>query len=660
MFQILTEIKDFIPTAGGATTSDPTGLYISEQTTGLWRLDLETLDSKLFLDLSQPIQEMKSVATRRKWKKGPFKHLKPKDFATGLADERGVLGFAFHPQYDENRKIYVYYTLASDRQELDHYNVVSEFTLDHANKVWQEKEFLRFPSRQFNHNGGCLAFGSRDGYLYIGVGDGGGRDDAHGAVVVPGEEMSLLDIPDEISGAKAYLGNAQDLTTYEGSILRIDVDDHSESNSLPYSIPPTNPLVGVRVEDFPPALRMYFAGDSLKREIWAWGLRNPWKFSFGPEGRLFVADVGQDLVEEIDIVEGDGNYGWRIMEGQRIFHRPLYEFFQSLDLVKDIVRPILTHGRDSSQPVLGNSVVGGYVYQGSDIPRLREAPFYIYGDYKNSLGYAQVLYGVQSREGRWGSLEDPQSGHPGILGVLRGEKIHSFAQGPQQELYILSQVSRQISATQGRSQSLKSSVMRLRTIISAPIDFSKKRLLGFTKLFDPLFDVPTLSPPQASALMNRARTIAQFMTSSSLRRSEKGQPSSPKIHIAVLGRNGDLWTESMADAWRGSLPIAIAKANTALSFSSDENALTSRSVGFLSQPGEDLWQIGTSLPGELVEFPGGIPLYQDGRLVGALGVSGDAVDVDEVIASGASLGYEPREDIRIDNVSQGKIPYLKK
>jgi glucose/arabinose dehydrogenase/uncharacterized protein GlcG (DUF336 family) len=658
MFQLLTEVKDFIPTAGGAIASDPTGLYLAEQNTGLWRLDLDNRELKLFLDLSQPFQDMKTIAAKKKWKKGPFRHLRPKDFQAGLADERGVLGFAFHPRYNENGRLYVYYSTASDRPEFDHYNLVSEFTIDHDNRLVREKTLLRLPYTQFNHNGGCLAFGPRDGYLYIGVGDGGGRDDAHGAIVAPGEEISLLDVPHEISGAKAYLGNAQDLTTYQGSILRIDVDHRSETPDLPYSIPPTNPLVNAKVEDFPPALRMYFAGESLKRELWAWGLRNPWKFSFGPEGRLFVADVGQDLVEEIDIVEGGGNYGWRIMEGHRIFHRPLYEFFHSLGLVADIIRPILTHGRDNNQPILGNSVIGGYVYQGSDIPRLREAPFYIYGDYKNSLGYAQVLYGVESREGRWGSLEDPQSGHPGILGVLQGESIHSFAQGPYKELYILSQVTRKDSSTQGASKSPHLPTMRLRKIISAPVDFSKKRLLGATKIFQPLFDTPTLSFEQASALLHRARTIAQFMTTSQLRRSEEGQASSPKIHVAVLGRNGDLWTESMADAWRGSLAIAIAKANTALSFSSDENALTSRSVGFLSQPGQDLWQIGTSMPGELVEFPGGVPLYQNKRLVGALGVSGDAIDVDERIAGYSSFGYEPSPAIRIDTVTQGKIPYL--
>ena len=136
------------------------------------------------------------------------------------------------------------------------------------------------------------------------------------------------------------------------------------------------------------------------------------------------------------------------------------------------------------------------------------------------------------------------------------------------------------------------------------------------------------------------------------------------MHIFVLDRRGDvLGRRSMNDAWLGSVSIARAKAYTALAFSSDQNALSSRSIGALSQPGGPLWQIGNSnrehdLPG-LIEFPGGLPLYKHGTLVGGIGVSGDGVEEDENVAEAGASGFEPIKSIRVDTVTNGGVPYTK-
>ena len=143
-----------------------------------------------------------------------------------------------------------------------------------------------------------------------------------------------------------------------------------------------------------------------------------------------------------------------------------------------------------------------------------------------------------------------------------------------------------------------------------------------------------------------------------------GQKQMTRMHIMVCNRGGSVvGRRSMTDAWHGSVSIATAKAYTAMSFSSNENALTSRSIGALSQPGGPLWQIGNSNRGlfqpGLIEFPGGLPLYKDGQLVGGIGVSGDGVDEDEAVAKAGAAGFLPPEKIRIDTVTNAGVPYVK-
>ena len=147
-----------------------------------------------------------------------------------------------------------------------------------------------------------------------------------------------------------------------------------------------------------------------------------------------------------------------------------------------------------------------------------------------------------------------------------------------------------------------------------------------------------------------------------LRVSADGKKQPTRMHIVVVDRGGRVVGQrSMADAWLGSIAIARAKAFTALAFSSDENALTTRSLGPLTQPGGPLWNIGNSngADGGLIEFPGGIPLYHDGKLVGGIGVSGDGVEEDENVAEAGAKGYDAPKAIRVDTVTNNGVPYTK-
>ncbi len=227
-------------------------------------------------------------------------------------DERGLLGLAFHPNYASNGRFFVYYSAPPTQSSENHISVVAEYSVSDAGPNLAqsfETRLLAFSQPQFNHNGGELAFGP-DGMLYIASGDGGGANDQHGPI-----------------------GNGQNLDTLLGKILRIDVD--SPDGNL---IPDDNPFVGVDGRD----------------EIWAYGLRNPWRFSFDSEtGRLFCADVGQNRIEEVNIIERGGNYGWRIMEGSDCFN-------PSNCRSDGLILPIAeyTHGANRI------SVTGGHVYRG--------------------------------------------------------------------------------------------------------------------------------------------------------------------------------------------------------------------------------------------------------------------------------------------------------
>lgn len=252
--------------------------------------------------------------------------------------EQGLLGLAFHPSFSENGYFYVDYTADSPRRTIiARYSV----TLDDPNEADKNSEEVLLEVEQpfANHNGGQITFGP-DGYLYIALGDGGSAGDP--------------------------LGNGQNRSTLLGSILRIDVD--STSGVANYGIPSDNPFVDNT--------------EGYREEIYAYGLRNPWRFSFDPEsGWLWAADVGQNRIEEIDIIEKGKNYGWNIMEGS-LCYSPSEGCNQTgLEL------PIWEYGHG-----LGNSVTGGFVYRGSKLTDLIGA--YIYGDYGSGRIWALRFDGI--------------------------------------------------------------------------------------------------------------------------------------------------------------------------------------------------------------------------------------------------------------------------
>jgi glucose/arabinose dehydrogenase len=298
--------------------------------------------------------------------------LQPGDFLDiqGLVkfdgQEEGLLGLAFHPDYSTNRLFYVNYT--RDLGVLQ--TIIAEYqTLaadpNHADP--SSARILLIENQPFpNHKGGQLAFGP-DGLLYIGLGDGGDAGDP--------------------------LNNGQNLFVLLGKVLRIDVDPPF-SPGLQYALPPDNP----------------FAGGSGLPEIWAYGLRNPWRFSFERgTGRLFCADVGQGNWEEIDLLQKGGNFGWNITEGTHCY--PPGSSCNMTGLIPPIAE--YDHGE-------GIAVIGGYVYKGSAIPAL--ANQYIFGDLTGKI---------------WSLKEQPANTWTRTPLLFPSRTISSFGQDAAGEVYVV-------------------------------------------------------------------------------------------------------------------------------------------------------------------------------------------------------------------------------
>jgi glucose/arabinose dehydrogenase len=239
--------------------------------------------------------------------------------------EQGLLGLAFHPNFKQNRYFYVDYVADNPRRTVIARYIAMDGDPNQADKG-SELVMLEVNQPFANHNGGQLAFGD-DGYLYIGLGDGGSEGDP--------------------------FGNAQNRSSLLGKILRIDVDTFSAEEF--YGIPADNP----------------FAGNTLgyREEIYAYGLRNPWRFSFDRSGgTLWVGDVGQNREEEIDLVDKGKNYGWNVMEGT-LCYSPSTGCNQT-----GLEPPVWEYSHDE-----GNAVIGGFVYRGSNLARLNGD--YIYGEW---------------------------------------------------------------------------------------------------------------------------------------------------------------------------------------------------------------------------------------------------------------------------------------
>jgi len=302
-------------------------------------------------------------------------------------DEMGMLGLAFDPSFKENQFIYVHYNDKDDNTIISRFKVKGKL----ADKK-SEKNILTLAQPYSNHNGGTIEFGP-DGYLYIGLGDGGSAGD-----------------PEK---------RAQDLTNLFGKILRIDIN-----TDKPYLVPKDNPFTYYR---------------KFKDEIWSYGLRNPWRFSFDYlTGDMIIGDVGQNLWEEINIEyakdnKGGNNYGWNVMEGNHCYPEdatcsnegyimPAFEYPNNANYAKTLF--------GIKQPNMdGCSITGGYVYRGKNIPKLYGK--YIFGDYCTGK-----VWSIRIVEGKGEELVDHTKDILSSMGK-REFYLSSFGQDNDQELFLI-------------------------------------------------------------------------------------------------------------------------------------------------------------------------------------------------------------------------------
>jgi glucose/arabinose dehydrogenase len=282
-------------------------------------------------------------------------------------DERGLLGIAFDPGFNDpanpgHRRLFTYTSEpASETPDFPNPNRAGKPNHDSVLASWKmsaahpghvdpasRRELLRIEQPQFNHNGGMIAFGP-DGMLYIGLGDGGAANDAG-------------------AGHHPELGNSQDPRTVLGKMLRIDVNGSNARNGR-YGIPADNPFAD---------------GKAALPEIFALGLRNPYRFSFAGDA-LLAGDVGQNKLEYLHRVEKGKNYGWRLKEGSFKFNLNGTVERAGADLPPGLADPILEYDHDE-----GTSIIGGFVYAGGALPQLREK--YVTGDYRNPRSSSGRLF----------------------------------------------------------------------------------------------------------------------------------------------------------------------------------------------------------------------------------------------------------------------------
>lgn len=324
------------------SNDDSNRLFLVEQSGNIWIIENGVKLDQPFLNVSSLISQSALSATYT---------------------EQGLLGLAFHPDYEHNGLFFINYTDTSGGTVVARYNV----SLSNPNIADANNAQIIFQIAQpfANHNGGHMAFGL-DGYLYISLGDGGSANDPLGA----GQNPAFL----------------------LGSILRLDID-----SSLPYAIPEDNPFVG---------------DDSGADEIWAYGLRNVWRFSFDrATGDLYIADVGQNLWEEINFQSADSiggeNYGWNVWEATHPFAR---------GTVSNHILPFAEYNH-----ALGCSVTGGYVYRGQAIPDLEAV--YLFADYCSGRVWASY----RDSNMQWNTNQFLETGF----------QISSFGQDASGELYII-------------------------------------------------------------------------------------------------------------------------------------------------------------------------------------------------------------------------------
>jgi len=727
----------YVPTDATTRPGDPRGLYVSTQGGLILRFDTvsDRFDKTPFRDLTDEVDAMRQAAGR--YKQRPMAHVPyPDGFVTkiGLSDERGLLGLVFDPEPPHD--LFVHLSMATDCEKYDHYATVLCWPMSATGEdtiiTTKPIEILRVGEREFNHNGGSLVFGPHDHMLYIGMGDEGGENDEHG-----------LKLP---SGS--HFGNGQDPTRLHGKILRIKPADSGSADGGAYTIPHDNPLVEWHIDDWPQDVSKYFVGAEIRNEVWAMGLRNPWKFSFWPSVavnahggrpgmlRLAIADVGQNLVEEVNVVtipERQSvttkfisstkppilNFGWRVMEGDRVFDRTLQRLLTAsqYETYNFLQPPVLTYGHGD-----GVAVIGGYPLNAGSRERAAVAEsiiqvpggkipgdIYVFGDY-----HGRVFVGwsdAYCNNGKWQMRELfrlPETPHSNSTGSHPSTRnLNSFARDARGRLYVLWTDSFHVNPSGPGKHSGISRIEYTNSISSSSsssgsIISSNANPGSWIGSRDTKAAVEgLLSPSDMHKIALEALTAANEMKDTFRRNPRTGDVVSPVMQVVVLSKPAGVdgvapkfwppvahWpshymgstniggiNERPGDAWSGSADIARAKAYTALAFSSDENAMTSRGIGELSQPGKALYGIensnlGTSGPPDsgimrrgagIITFPGGLPLYDplQMKLVGAIGVSGSTPDTDEAVAMAGAVGWAPSAFIRTDIVTNNSIHYTK-
>lgn len=383
------------PNWGAAAPGDDDRLFVADQNGVLWAIDLATGIKTVFHNISGRLISL-GIG-------GP-----------GTYDERGFLGFAFHPNYASNGLLYTYtsepnngpadFSTIPIGRTANHQSVIIEWTVPNPTNPSSvvdpnsAREVLRIDQPQFNHNGGALSFGP-DGMLYIALGDGGSADD-HDA---------RSNTANPVIG-HGCIGNGQNLETVLGSILRIDPLGNNSANGR-YGIPQDNPYVGSAGVD----------------EIFASGFRNPFRLSFdSATGDLYVGDVGQNHIEEIDIVISGGNYGWNYKEGSFYFvtngNQAGYATDMPLDVPAGLIDPIAEYDHDE-----GRAVVGGFVYRGSKIPALHGR--YVFGEFASTFNNDGRLFYLDASN----TIKEFELVGQSAL----GNALMGFGQDAAGELYVL-------------------------------------------------------------------------------------------------------------------------------------------------------------------------------------------------------------------------------
>jgi glucose/arabinose dehydrogenase len=290
--------------------------------------------------------------------------------------ERGLLGLAFHPDFKTNGYFYINYTRGNPLE-----TAISRFQVNKANPYVAEPAsevvLMTYKQPYSNHNGGKIAFG-KDGYLYISAGDGGSGGDPK--------------------------NNSQNCKELLGKIMRIDVN--TKSGNLNYGIPADNPYKGNK--------------EGFREEIYAYGLRNVWRFSFDSEnGKLWAGDVGQNSREEISIIEKGGNYGWKVMEGVVCYTGRNAANKKDNCKTEDMIKPVYEYLHSAG---LGQSITGGFVYRGKQMPDL--VGKYIFGDYVSGKIWALA----QKKDSTYKTE---------LLADLDGA-VSAFGEDKDKELYVCS------------------------------------------------------------------------------------------------------------------------------------------------------------------------------------------------------------------------------